>query len=270
MVRAFSFLRDLRVDERAHAPVVDEAAGTEHDALFGTVVLANARLVRQVVVAGVDVEDIVFADGDADAAARFILDDFIDDRVLAHDAAALEEVTVQREHHGNAGRNLRGERTDLGVTTLDEGRRRKFTAELADVFKGLEGLEAERMGELRVVEVFPGLERVLEEEFGTVVLDAVSELLGRARDVDPEARDGGVAAEDGHLVDHDDALRAEVDRFVGCARGGNARAHDDNVKRFVPLDVPGFGEFGPGGGSAATEDAQSSKAALEEFAFLHF
>ncbi len=60
------FLRDLRVDERAHAPVVDEAAGTEHDALFGTVVLSNARLVRQVVVAGVDVEDIVFADGDAD------------------------------------------------------------------------------------------------------------------------------------------------------------------------------------------------------------
>lgn len=76
--------------------------------------------------------------------------------------------------------------------------------------------------------------------------------------------------EDGHLVDHDDSLRAEVERFVGGARGGNARAHDDNVKRLVPLDVLGFRKFGLGGGSAAAEDAQSSKAALEEFAFLHF
>ncbi len=274
VVRAFRVLRDLRVDHRGHAPVVHEPARAEDDALRRTVVAAGTDRVREVVVARVDVERVAFADGDADGAARFVLDHFVDDRVLPHDAALREEVAVKRKHHGNAGRDFRRQGTDLRLAALDEGRGRELAAALQEIVVGVERVEAERLGERRVVEAFAGLEGVLEEEFGRIVRDAVLQLLGRARNVDPEAGDRGVAAVDGHLLDHDHFVQALVERFVPGAGRGDARAHDDRVELFVPLDVLGGGDVARGGvrGGGRThqaEAAQGGETALEEGTFLH-
>ena len=73
MVRPFGILRDLRVDQGAHTPVIHKAASTKDDTLFGAVVLTNTRLVGEVVIARVDVKRVVFANGHTDRTTRCVV-----------------------------------------------------------------------------------------------------------------------------------------------------------------------------------------------------
>ena len=87
--------------------------------------------------------------------------------------------------------------------------------------------------EVRVVDAEAVLQAVLDEEL-LAVLDALSSLNGVVRAGDVAAADGGVAADDGHLFNHEDLLAA-FGRLKGAGHAGKARADDHDIELFVIL-----------------------------------
>ena len=117
--------------------------------------------------------------------------------------------------------------------------------------------------EVRVVEAETVLQAVFNEEL-LAVLDALGFLHGVDRAGDVAAADGGVAADDRHLLNHENLLAA-AGSLEGAGHAGEAGADDDDVVLGVKLLHLSSRNAGIGG-SARHQSGGHGSAGLEEAA----
>ena len=267
LVRGVGRRDDARVLDLAEEDVAGEAAGGEHHALRGADDGLLAGLVFKVVGHGLVVEAVARAADDAGDGAVFVHDEVVELAAGADDdVLELLELFVHRADVAGAGAGLDFIGTRNGVAAFEEHLvGHEFAAAVDNHLDRVVAAVGDGGEEVRVVDAEAVLQAVGDEEL-LAVLDALGLLdrIDRAGDV--AAADGGVAADRGHLFNHED-VETGATGLQGAGHAGEARTDDDDVKRFVVLGNGlggdagvhgGGGHHGGGSGDGGLEEAAAA------------
>ncbi len=263
-----------RILDLTEPDVAGEAAGGEHDAELGANGVALARLVFKVVANELVVEAIAGTIGDAEHFALVVAHDEVVELGASadHDILNLLQFSVHRANVAGARTSLDFVGTGNGVAAFKEhvvGH--EFATAVDNHLDRVVAAIGDGGKQIGVVDAEAIAQAVFNEEF-LAVLDALSLLYRIAGAGNVAAADGGVAADDAHLFEHQNAQTGAAG-FESAGHAGETGTDDDDVEFFfIGLDG-GSGDAGIGGScghdGAGSGDGRFQKTAAGSVNVFH-
>lgn len=237
LVRGVSGRHNARILDLTEPDVAGETASREHHSAAGAVDLTLAGLILDVIAREIAVEAIAFAADNTHHAAVLIHHEVVKLRAALHlNVLQLREGFIHRDDVPGAGTSLDFIGTRNRVAAFKQHLvRHEFSAAVLNKLHRVVAAVNENVQQFGVVDAEAILQAVLDEELAGV-LDALSLLNRIHRAGHVAAADRGVAAEDAHLLNHENG-KACLGSLISAGHAGETGAHDHDVIRGIKLGV---------------------------------